>query len=498
MRRISRTAVAQLAIVALVGAGFLGGGAAAPAPAAVQTWVGPGGGGGDGDWDTTSTNWDDTTGAPFNTFSSGDRADFDTNTSTITLTEDITASGVRGRVTNNNAGTETLTLNGSDPTDIFVTGSSGNEIAFNHDLVLQGDQLWDAEAFSKITFDGDLSGTPNKIETPGNRDLNKLELNGDNGGLQTDWTLGGAAELVTLGGTDPFGGSDSTVTMGQRDQHSWTADGGPRTVNADLNVGVNGVDNRGPKFDFTGNDFTFTGAYEDRTDTGGTGFDFQVSEYDVASGLTVEFTGSAEQLNDTSQRSQKLGDGTLIFSGNKEFVGAMEVNDGTLLINGTTTNEGSYTVASGATLGGDGTIGLAGGENVTVQDGGTISPGASPGTMKIEGDLVINENGEIDWEKTSEGKDRIDVTGDTQLPTDAVINFSGDTSLLNDTETIITSDTLSGETDLSGYTLDGFPNSYFATTSGNDLIVTIPEPSSFALLGLGGLALLPRRRKRRA
>jgi autotransporter-associated beta strand protein/T5SS/PEP-CTERM-associated repeat protein len=74
----------------------------------------------------------------------------------------------------------------------------------------------------------------------------------------------------------------------------------------------------------------------------------------------------------------KTGSGTLVTSGDNIYSGTTTVNDGTVIINGTTSGQGNYIVASGARLGGDGTIGLATGNNVAVSAfPGELSPGAA-------------------------------------------------------------------------------------------------------------------------
>jgi len=72
----------------------------------------------------------------------------------------------------------------------------------------------------------------------------------------------------------------------------------------------------------------------------------------------------------------KRGAGTLALSGNNTYSGATTVAVGTLLINGSLANS-AVTVGNGATLGGSGSIG----ELVTVQSGGVLSPGNSPGIL---------------------------------------------------------------------------------------------------------------------
>ncbi|HWK69173.1 MAG TPA: autotransporter-associated beta strand repeat-containing protein [Rhizobiaceae bacterium] len=87
----------------------------------------------------------------------------------------------------------------------------------------------------------------------------------------------------------------------------------------------------------------------------------------------------------------KLGTGITTLTGINSYTGATNVNAGTLLIDGDQSGAtGLTSVASGATLGGRGTIG----GSVSVADGGTLSPGAAgnvPGELTINGDLALND-----------------------------------------------------------------------------------------------------------
>jgi autotransporter-associated beta strand protein len=74
----------------------------------------------------------------------------------------------------------------------------------------------------------------------------------------------------------------------------------------------------------------------------------------------------------------KQGAGTLILSGNNTYSGATTVAAGSLLINGSLANS-AVSVGRCGTLGGSGSIG----ELVTVQSGGVLSPGNSPGLLSV-------------------------------------------------------------------------------------------------------------------
>jgi autotransporter-associated beta strand protein len=86
----------------------------------------------------------------------------------------------------------------------------------------------------------------------------------------------------------------------------------------------------------------------------------------------------------------KTGSGTFTLSktNGNTYANGTTINGGTLLVNnitGSGTGTGDVTVNSGGTLGGTGSI--AG--NVTVNAGGGIAPGASIGTLTVNGNLVL-------------------------------------------------------------------------------------------------------------
>jgi fibronectin-binding autotransporter adhesin len=87
----------------------------------------------------------------------------------------------------------------------------------------------------------------------------------------------------------------------------------------------------------------------------------------------------------------KTGTGVQTLAGANTYSGATAVNAGTLLVNGAqAAATGPVTVASGATLGGTGTIGQAI-STATVAAGGTIRGGAAGtvGTLTVGGNLIL-------------------------------------------------------------------------------------------------------------
>ena len=110
------------------------------------------------------------------------------------------------------------------------------------------------------------------------------------------------------------------------------------------------------------------------------------------------------------------------------FTGTVNVNGGTLLVNGIlgdlTNRAATVNIASGAALGGAGTIQ----GNVVVANGGTLSPGNSPATQTIAGNLTLSDSSVLNFELAQPGvvgggiNDLINVGGNLVL--DGTLNVT--------------------------------------------------------------------------
>ncbi|WP_181179999.1 autotransporter domain-containing protein [Mesorhizobium sp. B2-1-3A] len=108
----------------------------------------------------------------------------------------------------------------------------------------------------------------------------------------------------------------------------------------------------------------------------------------------------------------KDGTGKLILSGANTYLGTTTVNAGILQVDGSL-GSADLVVASGATLGGNGSIGGVAGGTVTIQAGGHHAPGASIGTQTINGNYKLA--GTLDIEVDTASADKVVVTGTVDL-----------------------------------------------------------------------------------
>lgn len=235
----------------------------------------------------------------------------------------------------------------------------------------------------------------------------------------------------------------------------------------------------------------------------------------------------------------KVGAGTLILTASNSYEGLTAVSAGTLLIQGNqSAANGSVSVASGGTLGGSGVVGDAS-SSAVIGSGGTLTGGAdgngstsalqgtistpeadAVGTLSFGGDLTV-QNGSVWLVDLVQGMaphgDRIDVGGNLEVVSGAELNFNfAGTFQLGNSYTIAQyaslGDGLGGGNrfnfagsiweDNTERTLGGgqYLINYGAGTEFNQITLTaVPEPATFALLGIAIAGLLIHRiRQRRA
>ena len=141
--------------------------------------------------------------------------------------------------------------------------------------------------------------------------------------------------------------------------------------------------------------------------------------FQVADGSAAQDFILSAAVNESggARNVTKTGPGVMVASGANTYAGTTEVNEGTLLVNGTHTGSGQYTVATGGSLGGIGTITApAEGSLVVVQSGGILAPGSGGiGTLNIVGaELEMTTDSIYQWEIGPFSEtDTLNITGGT-------------------------------------------------------------------------------------
>ena len=134
----------------------------------------------------------------------------------------------------------------------------------------------------------------------------------------------------------------------------------------------------------------------------------------------------------------KTGTGFFTYSGTSTFTGATNIAGGTLVVGGDLSSSSGITVSSGATLGGSGTAPM-----VTVNTGGTVAPGLSPGILNT-GDVSLSSSStfavELDGTTAGTGYDQLAVTGTVALGGSTLDVTLGFSPAPNDSFTIINND----------------------------------------------------------
>lgn len=213
----------------------------------------------------------------------------------------------------------------------------------------------------------------------------------------------------------------------------------------------------------------------------------------VNSGAGLSFNNVVSD-GSTSGTLTTAGSGTITFRGTNTYTGATSVTSGILRDNGTHSNAGSYTVAAAASYGGAGRVTLASGNSMTIN--GTLIPGSTAsgiGTLTVNGDVALPGTFAADASATTIDKlavsGLLDLTGGKLVVTGALPTDG--TALILATYGTETG-TFSSVTLPSGYT--GMVDYAYNGLNQVALIASTPEPASIAVLALGGIGLLRRRR----
>jgi fibronectin-binding autotransporter adhesin len=443
----------------------------------------------------------------------------------ITFASTITG---RGRLTKAGAGTLALTGTNDYTQNTTVTagtlqlGNGGTTGSITGDIAVSSDATLAFKRSNNLTFAGVISGAGNVAQT-GSGVLTLSGTNTYSGGTRID------SGTLSVSSNANLGNASGGVTLAggslRLSNNSATSFDRAVTVTSDSGVVSNrssngaGVTHTLGTLSIGANTLSVTRGSSATSGTGGITFGTT-----TLTGNATFNVGSNARLNlgaiSGSYGFTKSGSGNLTLSGTHTYTGLTAIDAGTLalaagasLANSSTIRVGSgatfdvaavsggFTLASGQTLGGSGSVnGL-----VTAASGSHLAPGSSPGTITFTGGLGLNASAFLDFELGTTS-DKIRVSGGTltgPVSGKITVNLSDSGGFTAGTYTLIdaTGATLTSISATSfnlGTTIAGY--SYTFSQTGNLFQLTataVPEPAAFAALaGLGTLTLAAFRRRR--
>jgi fibronectin-binding autotransporter adhesin len=317
---------------------------------------------------------------------------------------------------------------------------------------------------------------------------------------------GSGGPLITVQGSGTLSPTSTNSTTSAR----WQVEtGATLAINHTRNLGANPDGHYDNKILLAGGTLRATGSFTTNANVGLNAT--ASSSVAVDAGSTLNFQGGVRG----SAGLAKTGEGTLNLNhaaSSYTYSGTWTAQAGTLLVN---TNHGGAVTVNSATLGGTGTIGGL----VTLNSGGTLTPGNSVGalaTMTLSNGLSLNDSSTVrmDISNTSGSSDVISLSG--TLANNGVLELNILTAMpggnFSNTYTIFSGGAKTGSWDsvnLAGaYTgaLTNNGNTWTRNTGDGTLwtydqsvgtLTVIPEPSTYALMGIGAAFILWRLRRRR-
>jgi autotransporter-associated beta strand protein len=370
-------------------------------------------------------------------------------------------------------GSGTLTLSGTNTYTGSTTVSAGT-------LGLSGGAaISDTSAVtvsSGATLSLNASETLGSLAGAGNVSLNGFTLSsGDNNSSTTfsGGLIGSGGFAKTGSGTLTLSGSNSGTFTGD----TTISSGGTLSVASDDNLGSGTLSINNSTLGITG----------------ATTIDNSIA---LTNGATISNT-SAVTLSGAISGSgslSKAGSGVLSLSGTSNYGGNTTVSAGTLSVAGALNGTAAVSVSSGATLTGSGSV-----TNLVVTNGGTLSPGNSPGVFTVNGNLQMNSGStlavEINGATAGTDYDQVIVNGTVSLAGNLVASH-GYSAGQGDSYTIIANDmadaitgTFSGLAEGATITAGGngtvLTASYIGST-GNDFTLTAPINAAPVVANLNG------------
>ncbi|MDZ7619227.1 MAG: autotransporter-associated beta strand repeat-containing protein [Patescibacteria group bacterium] len=418
-----------------------------------------------------------------------------------------------GQMPTPGAGVKTLTFNGTNAGDnLFAIGIIDNSFTNTTSVAKSGAGTWILSGTNTYTGTTTVSGgtmiATKPAALPGYDSTGKVSATASGAtlavraGAAGEWT---SPEITTLLANATFAAGSNLgvdVTTGNAFEHA-TAISGSQGL-AKLGAGT---------LTLTGNSI-YTGATtisEGILQLGNGGTSGSLSPSSAINNQAVLAFNRSDTLTQGihfantiggSGEVRKLGSGTVILGGNNTCSGPTTVSVGTMLVHGTHTGGGDYTVHSGATLGGTGSIGA----NIGIHSGGRLAPGASIGRLTIGGDLTLADGAEWDWEfLNNDSPDNYDqVAGPTLiLPSDGastialnILGMPGHSVNWYDEFVLFTGSVENFDAGMFDVVNNSSWTRGWAISGGNSLVLTaVPEPGTCLILVCSlAFGLLARRR----
>lgn len=129
-----------------------------------------------------------------------------------------------------------------------------------------------------------------------------------------------------------------------------------------------------------------------------------------AKALTVTSGGSFSGAISGAGGAFAVTGGTMTLAGTSSYTGATQVSGGSLIVNGSIAASSGLTVGQGGLVGGTGTL-----PSTVIGSGATLSPGNSPGTIRVAGNLTLQNGSTTVMEIQGATSDRIVVSGTAAL-----------------------------------------------------------------------------------
>jgi hypothetical protein len=357
----------------------------------------------------------------------------------------------------------------------FSSAASGANIAAGADLINSG-------TMHVQSSNGFNNGNSTSFSQQGTLNINAGSRFVNAGGAtlnQTSGTLNVTANgtLDLQGGTVRFTGGTTNISTGGTmlaGANSLSLNGGTLNVSdqGTMTVSSNLTQNNGSHVVHNNGQFTNNGTHNLN------GGNFTVVGGGTATNNTANFTGNGGSLF-------VLGGGTLNGTGSyTQNSGSMQI-DGSMVQTGVTIN--------GGTVQGVGTI-----QSNVANNGGTVGPGNSPGTLTIDGDYTQGSTGTLAIEMDLGAHDLLDIMGDAFL--DGFLDlqfttaFSG-AAMDGDVFRIVNWENHTGQ--FVGPTEFWIGERTLASlqyeADGLNLLIIVPAPGAAVIFGFAVLALVRRR-----